>query len=312
MRAAGLARAAEFTWEACARATLGGYDRALESGPDPSPGALIRDSVGLGARGLRTAPRREAFWRVWMPLDIDRVHELPWTGRAVMDARPERVLDLSSPKLLACWLAEHSGAEIVATDLWEAEVETWRDLVAKADPGGRRFSRLRLEVADATRLPYPDASFDAVYSVSVIEHIPGDGDSAAMAEIERVLRPGGVAALTFPYRAGYFEEFVEHDLYGQRYDGTPIFFYRHYDDAAVDARLLAGRDLEVLERQIWTKPGVRESADSARSIVPARLGLGRILGPVLPVIGARAMREGDPAEPATDNVMRLLVRRHSS
>ena len=38
LRAAGLARAAEFTWEACARATLGGYDRALESDPTPAPG----------------------------------------------------------------------------------------------------------------------------------------------------------------------------------------------------------------------------------------------------------------------------------
>ena len=61
-----------------------------------------------------------------MPLDVDRVVELPWTGELVAEAAPSRVLDLASPKLLACWLAEHTSADVVATDLWPAEIERWR------------------------------------------------------------------------------------------------------------------------------------------------------------------------------------------
>jgi hypothetical protein len=112
-----------------------------------------------------------------------------------------------------------------------------------------------------------------------------------------------------PHRRAYTEEFVEHDLYGQRYTGTPLFFYRHYDAPAVQRRLLAPCRLEVVERGVWTKRGVRESADAAGRVVPRRAGIGRALGPGLIAIGAWTMRDGDPDDLATDNVMRLALRR---
>lgn len=46
-----------------------------------------------------------------------------------------------------------------------------------------------LDEGDATRMPYPDASFDAVVMAFVITVVP-DPD-AVLAECERVLRPGG-------------------------------------------------------------------------------------------------------------------------
>ena len=49
---------------------------------------------------------------------------------------------------------------------------------------------------DATAMPFPDASFDAVIAAEVLEHIPAD--QAAMNEIARVLRPGAAAAVTVP------------------------------------------------------------------------------------------------------------------
>ncbi len=42
---------------------------------------------------------------------------------------------------------------------------------------------------DATSLEFPDHSFDVVYSFGVLQHIPGAGK--AVAEIHRVLKPGG-------------------------------------------------------------------------------------------------------------------------
>lgn len=42
---------------------------------------------------------------------------------------------------------------------------------------------------DATSLPFPDSTFDVVYSFGVLHHIPEAG--RAVAEIERVLKPGG-------------------------------------------------------------------------------------------------------------------------
>src|SRR5690606_1970352 len=47
----------------------------------------------------------------------------------------------------------------------------------------------------ATALPFADASFDVVYSFKVLAHI--EDIHTAMAEVSRVLRPGGVAFLEF-------------------------------------------------------------------------------------------------------------------
>jgi SAM-dependent methyltransferase len=50
--------------------------------------------------------------------------------------------------------------------------------------------------ADAAALPFPDAAFDLVAALDVIEHC--DDDFAVLCEIQRVLRPGGLLAVTVP------------------------------------------------------------------------------------------------------------------
>ena len=49
---------------------------------------------------------------------------------------------------------------------------------------------LRLWVGDAERIPVADGSYDAVFELAVLHHLPDW--RAALAEIERVLRPGGL------------------------------------------------------------------------------------------------------------------------
>src|SRR6185503_12876241 len=56
--------------------------------------------------------------------------------------------------------------------------------------------RCRLDVADVERLEYPDASFDAVLCMGVLEYLRGHAQ--ALAEISRVLRPNGVAVFSMP------------------------------------------------------------------------------------------------------------------
>jgi SAM-dependent methyltransferase len=60
-----------------------------------------------------------------------------------------------------------------------------------------------LEVAGAESLPFPDARFDCVTCIEVLEHIPSSLRSTALAEIRRVLRPGGRLVLRVPH-AGLF------------------------------------------------------------------------------------------------------------
>ncbi len=50
--------------------------------------------------------------------------------------------------------------------------------------------------ADVCNLPFPDASFDAVYCAHMIYHIDSDvAQAAAISELLRVVRPGGVVVL---------------------------------------------------------------------------------------------------------------------
>jgi len=62
--------------------------------------------------------------------------------------------------------------------------------------------------ADPVRLPFADGEFDAVASVGVLEHVreTGGDESASLAEIVRVLRPGGVfLCYHFPNRTSWID-----------------------------------------------------------------------------------------------------------
>ena len=81
--------------------------------------------------------------------------------------------------------------EVIGVDINE-------DDLAHARALNHDVKNLRYEVNNALELSYPDNSFDLVVSCEVLEHV---GDPAQMVrEIERVLKPGGIAIMTFPSR----------------------------------------------------------------------------------------------------------------
>lgn len=54
---------------------------------------------------------------------------------------------------------------------------------------------LAVTVASAADLPFEDDSFDALWTMSTLMHLDGDGFSRAVAEVGRVVRPGGLIAV---------------------------------------------------------------------------------------------------------------------
>jgi SAM-dependent methyltransferase len=54
----------------------------------------------------------------------------------------------------------------------------------------------RIVVGDLRELPFPDGGFDAVVSSGVLDYVPDR--AAAVRELARVLRPGGLAVMTMP------------------------------------------------------------------------------------------------------------------
>jgi len=91
--------------------------------------------------------------------------------------------------------AMESGASVVALDPSADELETVAAMGAALALEGASGTLSSLR-GDALRLPFHDASVDVVVASEVLEHV--SDDRVALAEIARVLRPGGRCALSVP------------------------------------------------------------------------------------------------------------------
>jgi SAM-dependent methyltransferase len=108
------------------------------------------------------------------------------------------VLDLGCGFGRHAFEAARRGARVVAADMADGELkEVHNTFSAMTAAGEVTEAGLAGTVqCDATRMPFHDGSFDRIIASEVMEHIPDD--AAAAAELARVLRPGGVLAVTVP------------------------------------------------------------------------------------------------------------------
>ncbi|MFN0071166.1 MAG: class I SAM-dependent methyltransferase [Chloroflexota bacterium] len=215
-------------------------------------------SLTAGVRSLVGPYLRDAAARIVNPLSYPRLMEYQLVIDMLGELNGLRVLDVGSPKLPILLIAQHASCVLYATDIRDYFIGSTRHFLQRMGFGDRLGRTLHLEAQDARQLTYDDASFDRLYSISVIEHIPDDGDAEAMRELARVLRPGGRAVLTVPFDAsGYREEFVTEDVYERESHGAPTFYQRHYDTSAVMERLVEPSGLK-LEQIVWFgEPHVR-------------------------------------------------------
>lgn len=132
---------------------------------------------------------------------------------------------------LGCGFGRHAyeaarrGARVVALDFGQAEVEGVRDTLAAMRDAGELTADAETGVVrgDAFALPFADGTFDRIIASEILEHLTPD--TAAMAELARVLRPGGTIAVTVPRFGPELVNWVLSDAYHE-VEGGHVRIYR--------------------------------------------------------------------------------------
>lgn len=147
------------------------------------------------------------------------------------------LLDVSSPRMFPLIVAAKHYAE--KTYLLNPDVADLAKTIELVEAAHLShccdLSSVCLEEAQ-----FDNESFDTVTSLSVLEHMTDD--SAAVAKMWTLIRPGGQLILSMPCARDAAAEYHDIDPYGQQEgDGGWYFFQRYYN-----AELLQGRVFDVI------------------------------------------------------------------
>lgn len=215
---------------------------------------------------------RNGFGLLVCPVNIVRYWELPF----VWDHIPpgDRFLDVSSPRLLSLrFAATHPEARVILTNPDSTDGATTSRMA-------RALSLDNLTVRNLAVNQLAEGEFDAVWSISVVEHT--DDDTATMRSLFDAVRPGGRLIVTVPVDRHHRDEYRDHDAYGLHAGDGPFFFQRFYTEETVRTRLVAPLGVEparvgyfgerrpgtfVPYEQRWIAEGLAATADDPRRIV---------------------------------------------
>ena len=176
-------------------------------------------------------------------------------GVDALDVRPgERVLELgfgTGNEILDLAAAVGPTGSVAGIDVSEG----MKAVAQKKLDGANPAAPVELTVGDARKLPYPDASFDAVYTSFTLELFAEADVPVVLAEVKRVLKPGG--------RVGVVSmATVKSGQHASALENTYVWMHRHFPHI-VDCRPIdtegvisaAGFSVgTVQEREIWTMP----------------------------------------------------------
>ena len=160
-------------------------------------------------------------------LAVDEEASTPWHDLVKQhidlkrDLADRRILEMACGRGgFAVWLAQNDArpSVVVAADFAQSAVAM-----------GKRFAESRgadaaeWNVGDITRTPYPSDAFDTIFCCETIEHVPFP--RSALAELARILKPGGRLFLTTPNYFGIYGLYrIYLRLMGKPYteEGQPI------------------------------------------------------------------------------------------
>ena len=171
--------------------------------PDVAP--IVRELEALKAeltrRGLRFTNTAGNFLpREYHPeSERGKLWEDAWVIRHA-DIRPGlAVLDVGGASTLFSFYLASRGCAVQVVDNDWGNCGTLYNANAVARRMGWALRAWDRDVA--VPLPFPDAAFDRVFSICVLEHLPSAVRQFLMGQINQVLKPDGMVGLTFDYDA---------------------------------------------------------------------------------------------------------------
>ena len=178
----------------------------IVNGAASQPLFSILLSIGIGFLAIFCI----MYWssRVGKLKARDRILDnLPWRG-------DEKVLDVGcgSGLLLIGAAKRLKSGRATGVDIWSLD-----DLSGNSADAARENAKaegvgdkIKIETADARKLPFPDASFDTVLSSVAIHNIPNSRErEKALGEIVRVLKPGGRLAILDIFHTGEYAKVMQ-------------------------------------------------------------------------------------------------------
>ncbi|RUS45723.1 class I SAM-dependent methyltransferase [Cohnella sp. AR92] len=142
----------------------------------------------------------------------------------VLAEKRETLLEIGAGPGRDSLIFKQKGLNVTATDLSEEMVRLCKE------------KGLDARVMDFCELAFPNESFDTVYAMNCLLHVPKANLDAVLQEIRRVLKPGGLFFCGL-YGGEETEGIWEKDNYEPK-----RFFAMHEDDRVVEAY---GRSFEV-------------------------------------------------------------------
>jgi SAM-dependent methyltransferase len=136
-------------------------------------------------------PRIHTEWESdYLNPDMDAFYDLVFADILKhLPSGPNRLLDAGCGYCYHTVRLAQNGAKITAVDFSTAALDAARTTIAKAGIS----NNVDLRQADLTALPFESCAFDSVVSWGVLMHIPQL--EAAVRELVRVLKPGGILVL---------------------------------------------------------------------------------------------------------------------
>jgi len=220
-------------------------------------GRFVADFIRFRRLARQSSVRFTVRWRDRSPYLNDRtatsvfdrhyVYHLAWAARILQETAPACHFDISSSLHFCSMLSA-----FVPVRFYEYR------------PVDLGLSNLVTGPADLTALPFADGSVQSLSCMHVVEHIglgrygdplDPDGDAKAMAQLKRVLAPGGSLLFVVPTGKPRLQ-FNAHRVYAYRqvlgaFEGLKLRRFALVPDSPEDGGLVEDATAAMADRQVW-------------------------------------------------------------